>query len=130
MGSLYFSIFFSLCKEGVLFPLSFQKKGKKCLPVIAGYVLVHFRNVRFFFGGGGRVEWLRLASAIPKRRSCFKDDNTTDWFLRCTIINDTRGTSNHMKHVYNTSIKVDVQFHLSKSITSLWPSLSPLALLT
>ena len=87
----------------------------------------------FFFlavGGGLRVEGLRLASAIPKRRSCFYDDNTTDWFLQWTIINGTRGTSNHVKHVYNTSIKVDVQFYLSKSITSLWPSLSPVALLT
>ena len=83
-----------------------------------------------FFGGGGRVEGLRLASAIPKRRSCFQDDNTTDWFLQETIINGTRGTINHIKHVYNTSIKVDVQFYLSKGITSLWPSLSPLASLT
>ena len=44
-----------------------------------------------------KVEGLRLASAIPKRRACFQDDNRTDWFLQKTIINGTRGTINHKK---------------------------------
>ena len=82
MGSLYFSIIFSLCKGGVLSLRSFQKKkGKKAyreLQVMFSHALETF----FFFGGGGRVEGLRLASAIPKRRACFQDDNTTDWFLQ------------------------------------------------
>ena len=42
----------------------------------------HALETFFFFGGGGRVEGLRLASAIPERRACFQDDNTTDWFLQ------------------------------------------------